>query len=386
MAAGDSILGGYSPSTDVGYQNALAILAAQNSGGSYGAAGNAAAAQYGGDAQKYAAAQQAAAAKYSADAQKASANQASQLQYNLGASQLGFQQSKYNQLFPLLSGAASASGGATAKAPAPPGLPSSPSYGAGGSGSYGGGGGSAGGEAYGLPAPPSIGGFSAPAAPGVGAYPTAPALGPVAQGGHDVLSGGQIQQQVNQAQAANDATAAGATTRAIQDAGGRGVGATSPLAQALKAQISGQNLNANTLASTNTRLQGAQLNAANNQQYDLANLNSATQLAGARTAAGASEYGAAQQAAAAQYAASAGAASSAYGAGLGAQASEYGSQVDALSSLRNALTAAQSSNYNAQLGYNASTYSSGLDYQSQLAAIQAQRQSSLLSALASAVG
>lgn len=350
--------------------------------------------------QRYVAQQQTASQKYAADAQKAAANQASQLQYNLGANQLGFAQSKYNQLFPMVQSAFGTvqgqigqpgAGGGTI--PAAPAMPAMPNYGGSAGGgspaSYGGGspaGNNAGG--YSTPNMPQISAPSAPAPPGVGGYPSVGgAIGSLSTGpNHPVLSEDQVNQQVNQQRATNDAGAAGQLRRQTEGMAGRGVGANSPLQQALEAQIYGQNLNANTTASTNTRLNAAQLNAANNQAYDLANQQSATALGTANIAGNASMYGAAQAAAASQYGSQAAAQASMYGSGVGAQANMYGSKTSADASIRNAINAAQASNYNAGLGYQSSTYGSQLGLQGELAAVQAQQRNSLLAALAGLAG
>jgi hypothetical protein len=71
----------------------------------------------------------------------------------------------------------------------------------------------------------------------------------------------QVQQQVNQSRAQNDQATQGRVRGMQQDLGGRGLGATSPLAQELGAQYQGQNLATNTSNETNLRLGAAQANA-----------------------------------------------------------------------------------------------------------------------------
>ncbi len=379
----------YNPANDPGYQNSLALINAGNSPRANISSNTSDITPSAAALQRYQAQLGLQGTQYSADAQKQAALQASQLQYNLGSATLAQSQGRYNQLFPLLSGQVGRANAPLGATPNAPPLLSAPSYGGAANPAYGGG--------YGGPAPsPSGGGGGAdyalppiqapnvPAAPGVGAPPGAGgAIGSLSLGpNHPVLSEGQIQQQVNAQRATNDAGAAGQVRRQTQDLAGRGVGANSPLARAIQSQVYGQNLNANTTASTNTRLNAAQLNAANQQAYDLANQQSATALGAANIGARASEYGAAQSAAASQYGSAASAAANEYGAGLGAQASMYGSLQSAQASRQNAINAALASNYNAGLGYNASTYGDQLAYQANLAQVQASRQNSILAALA----
>lgn len=76
-----------------------------------------------------------------------------------------------------------------------------------------------------------------------------------------VWNDAQIQQQVNTMRAGNDASTAG-KVRGMQAANaGRGLGANSPLSQALGAMYQGQGLQANTAGETSTRLNSAQANA-----------------------------------------------------------------------------------------------------------------------------
>lgn len=78
-----------------------------------------------------------------------------------------------------------------------------------------------------------------------------------------VYSEDQIQQQVNAAHAANDASTAGKTHEMQQSMAGRGYGANSPLAQMLGNMYQGQNLATNTANERDTRLKASEANAAN---------------------------------------------------------------------------------------------------------------------------
>jgi hypothetical protein len=96
-----------------------------------------------------------------------------------------------------------------------------------------------------------------PAAPG--GFPGQPPE--VTVGG--VLNPQQIQQQVNQSRAATDASTQTNIRQMQQRLGGTGMGAQSPLAQALTGQMQGQGLQTNTGNETNLRLQAAGQNAQN---------------------------------------------------------------------------------------------------------------------------
>ncbi len=403
----------YNPANDPGYQNQLAYLAAgqapnissnlsdigatQSALQRYQALLAQQTSKYGSDTQLKEAQANAAAQQYASDQSRIASQQSSQLQYNLGQNTLAQSQKRYDQLFPMISGlynTAQGQGGGYGGA-APP-APSLFGGGAGGSGAPSGGG--YGGSVASLPSAPSYGGAGAEGAPsaGAGTVSGAPAVGSYSRfasptayaqpGAHPVLSEGQVNQQVNQQQAQNQAASAGQQRRATEGAGGRGVGSNSPLAQAMRAQIQGQTLGANTAASTQTRLDAAKLNAANQQAYDLANQQSATALGAAQMGAQASEFGSAQGAQASMYGSNVGAQAQQNAAAQAAQASMFASSAAASASRQNAINAALASNYNAQLGYGASTYGSGLDYQAQLASVQAQRQNSILAALAGLAG
>jgi hypothetical protein len=234
--------------------------------------------------QKYGADQSLAGSRYGQDAETARMQK-----------MIDLQNSRFNQLFPyfqsefsgLSGGGAGGYGGVAPAAPPIP-LP------AGGGGRYGYGGGSGG-------------------------------------GGAPVYSEGQIQQQVNSAIGRNDARTAGQERRATQDLAGRGLGATSPLAMALRAMAQGAGLKAGTDLDRETRMAAAQANADDR----LARYQTGAQTSAAR-----------------------------FSADRSAAASEYGSQV-----------AAQ-----------ASQYGQNLDYRARLAAVEGQRQNALLSALASMMG
>lgn len=88
-----------------------------------------------------------------------------------------------------------------------------------------------------------------------------------------VLNDQQIQQQVNQSRASNDAATQGAQARNTASLAGRGFGANSPLAMALNQGLSNNNLATNTSNETNLRLNAAQQNAQQrlNSQQALSN-------------------------------------------------------------------------------------------------------------------
>jgi hypothetical protein len=126
--------------------------------------------------------------------------------YNLGMNQLGFQQSKFNQILPLLSG--------------------------------------------------QLGDFNSQFATAGGSNGTPP---PISTG--PVLNPQQIQQQVNTSRAANDTSMAGQQQTMQNSVAGRGFGANSPLAMSLGQGLQNQNLATNTANESATRLNAAQMNA-----------------------------------------------------------------------------------------------------------------------------
>jgi len=75
-----------------------------------------------------------------------------------------------------------------------------------------------------------------------------------------VFSPGDIQQQVNATRAANDQAAQAQMRTSGQQLAGRGLGGTSPLAQALNTATWGQNLATNTQAEQQARFNAAELN------------------------------------------------------------------------------------------------------------------------------
>jgi hypothetical protein len=100
-----------------------------------------------------------------------------------------------------------------------------------------------------------------------------------------VLNPQQVQQQVNQTKAATDAATQTNIRGMQQRLGGTGMGAQSPLAQALTGQMQGQGLQTNTQNETNLRLQAAQQNAQNllaTQQARLGGWEASGQLANQR--------------------------------------------------------------------------------------------------------
>lgn len=76
-----------------------------------------------------------------------------------------------------------------------------------------------------------------------------------------VYSAGQVQRQVNQAVARNDARTNSQILQAQRDLAGRGFSSNSPLLEAVRIGLSGQNLRANNDAETQIRLQAATANA-----------------------------------------------------------------------------------------------------------------------------
>ncbi len=180
--------------------------------------------------------------------------------------QLAQSQGRYNQIFPMIQGAyGQLSGGGG-------GMNNGSGYGiAGGQG-----GGAVGNYGYGTAAP------AVPAPPSGGGLPPA-------------ISQQQQNANVNLNNAQNWAQAGGESKRQTQQLAGSGLGATSPLAKALQAQVFGGALAANTAGATTARQQAAQLNA--------------------------------QQALGA-YQADQGARASEYGSQVGAQASQYGSRLN----------------------------------------------------------
>ncbi len=76
-----------------------------------------------------------------------------------------------------------------------------------------------------------------------------------------VFTPNQIQADVNTMRATNDQSTAGQVRDMQQRLGGRGMGAGSPLSQALTGMFTGQNLQANTAGETEKRLSSAQANA-----------------------------------------------------------------------------------------------------------------------------
>lgn len=324
-------------------------------------------------AQKFAAQQQAGAQRYSAQQSAGAQQYAANTQLQGLQSSLAQSQGRWNQVFPFVSGVygqltsggglGGGAGGGTGTAPAPPAMPSSSSPGGGAVGNYGYGGGVA--------APPQVptprsGGGTPPPLNQEAFRPSLvnPASGPV-------VSPDLLNQQINASQAQNTAAAQGQVRRQTQDLAGRGLGSASPLAQAIQAQIYGQNLGANSQSALQARTNAAQLNSQYAQGLNQASINAAAQRYAAAQAAQGSMFGALQ----------------------GAQASQYGSQVDALSRLYGAQAGAQAqlgaagigagaSTYNAGLGYLGSTYGAGLDYQASLAQTQASKQNALLQALA----
>ncbi len=77
-----------------------------------------------------------------------------------------------------------------------------------------------------------------------------------------VYSDDQIQQQVNAARAANDASTAGKTREMQESMAGRGYGSRSPLAEMLSNMYAGQNLATNTANERDTRMEASKQNAA----------------------------------------------------------------------------------------------------------------------------
>jgi hypothetical protein len=90
-----------------------------------------------------------------------------------------------------------------------------------------------------------------------------------------VWNGQQVQQQVNQSRAANDAATQSQQRQMQQQLGGQGFGSGSPLAMALGAGMQNQNLQTNTQNETGIRNNASQVNAgqifntqqARSQQY-----------------------------------------------------------------------------------------------------------------------
>lgn len=232
--------------------------------------------------------------KYGADAQLTGLRYGQDAETSRLQQTLGFKNDRFNQLFPFFQSQLGAAGGA---------------------------GGAGGG--YGAPPPPPS--IAPPPATGNYGYGTSNAAAA------PVLSEGQIQQQVNSGVARNDAKTAGAVRRQSQDLAGRGLGADSPLAMALRNQAQGAGLRAGTDLDRETRMAAAQANADD-------------RLARYQTGA---------QTSAARYSSDRSAAASQYGSQLAAQASQYGNN---------------------------------LDYRARLAAVEGQRQNALLAALAGMMG
>jgi hypothetical protein len=76
-----------------------------------------------------------------------------------------------------------------------------------------------------------------------------------------VYSAGQVQKQVNQAVARNDARTNSQILQTQRDLAGRGFSSNSPLLEAVRIGLTGQNLRANNDAETQIRLSASQANA-----------------------------------------------------------------------------------------------------------------------------
>ena len=339
-------------------------------------------------------------AQLQANSQLAQANAAagasrygSDAQLRAVQAQIDQKNSRFNQIFPLLTsslgsiqGLASGSGGGNVAS-----IPGAFGSGAGAGGAaFGSSAGSTGGGGnYGYgpaaPPPPSPGGsFSGGerTAPGVSqsaggqSYESAVNAARQASGANaqaqsqasaPVISQDQLRQNINASNAQNWSQAAGQTRRQSERLAGGGLGAQSPLAKALNNQIFGSALAANTRGETEQRQQAAQLNAAD-----------ATE-----------RYKAQQVRDAAIRSATLSSNASMYGSDRSAGASQYGSQLG----YQSALAAANANQYGSQLGYQSSLnnnatsrYGSDLNYQAALAGVNAQRQNAILGALASFAG
>lgn len=230
-----------------------------------------------------------------------------------------------------------------------------------------------------------------------------------------VVSQDLLNQQINQAFGSNAQAAATAQRTSSQGVAGRGLGADSPMARSLNAQIQGSMIGANSQAALAAQQNAANLNAQYTQAMNQALINQAASVYGSQTQGALGGYQSMNQALANLYGTQVGGLTSIYGTQAGAQASLENARRQALASAFGNITglqgqqlglqgqmaaaqlgyqgqitaadlAAQASRYGATTAANANIYGTNVGYQQAIQAAQiaaaASRQNAILQSLA----
>lgn len=230
-----------------------------------------------------------------------------------------------------------------------------------------------------------------------------------------VVSQDLLNQQINSAFGSNAQAAATAQRTSTQGLAGRGLGAESPLARSLNAQIQGSMIGANSQAALSAQQNAANLNAQYAQAINQALINQAASVYGSQTQGAVGSYESMNQTLANLYGTQVGGLTSLYGTQAGAQASLENARRQALASAFGNITglqgqqlglqgqlaaaqlgyqgqitaadlAAQASRYGATTAANANIYGTNVGYQQAIQAAQiaaaASRQNAILQSLA----
>lgn len=187
-----------------------------------------------------------------------------------------------------------------------------------------------------------------------------------------VISQGLLNQQINSALGNNAQAAATAQRTATQGLAGRGLGADSPMARSLNAQIQGSMIGANSQASLAAQQNAANLNAQYAQAINQALINQAASVYGSQTQGAVGSYQSMNQALASLYGTQVGGLTSIYGTQAGAQASLENARRQALASAFGNITGLQGQ----QLGLQGQLAAAQLGYQGQITAADLAAQAS----------
>lgn len=187
-----------------------------------------------------------------------------------------------------------------------------------------------------------------------------------------VISQDLLNQQINSAFGSNAQAAATAQRTSTQGVAGRGLGADSPMARSLNAQIQGSMIGANSQSALSAQQNAANLNAQYAQAINQALINQAASVYGSQTQGAVGSYESMNQALANLYGTQVGGLTSLYGTEAGAQASLENARRQALSSAFGNITGLQGQ----QLGLQGQLAAAQLGYQGQITAADLASQAS----------
>lgn len=187
-----------------------------------------------------------------------------------------------------------------------------------------------------------------------------------------VVSQDLLNQQINQAFGSNAQAAATAQRTSSQGLAGRGLGADSPMARSLNAQIQGSMIGADSQSALAAQQNAANLNAQYTQAMNQALINQAASVYGSQTQGALGSYESMNQALANIYGTQVGGLTSVYGTQAGAQASLENARRQALASAFGNITGLQGQ----QLGLQGQLAAAQLGYQGQVTAADLAAQAS----------